>query len=75
MYKEILRGIGGIDVYPVVSLIIFVTFFTIVIVRALRMDARRVGRLAALPLDVDARDEAIDGEISRRSGAGNEVRR
>jgi cytochrome c oxidase cbb3-type subunit IV len=51
MYKEILRGIGGIDVYPVVSLIIFVTFFTIVVMRALRMDARRVGRLAALPLD------------------------
>jgi cytochrome c oxidase cbb3-type subunit IV len=67
MYKEILRGIGGIDVYPVVSLVIFVTFFAIVIARALRMDARRVGRLAALPLDSD---EAVGGNMD-----GSEVGR
>jgi cytochrome c oxidase cbb3-type subunit IV len=67
MYKEILRSIGGIDVYPVVSLVIFVTFFAIVIARALRMDARRVGRLAALPLDSD---EASGGNVD-----GNEVGR
>jgi cytochrome c oxidase cbb3-type subunit 4 len=51
MYKEILRSIGGIDVYPVVSLVIFVTFFTLVIARALRMDKRSVEQLATLPLD------------------------
>ena len=51
MYKEILRGIGGIDVYPVLSLIIFVTFFTLAVVRALRMDAHEREHLAALPLD------------------------
>jgi cytochrome c oxidase cbb3-type subunit IV len=67
MYKEILRSIGGIDVYPVVSLVIFVTFFAIVIARTLRMDARRVGRLAALPLDSD---EAIGGNVD-----GSEVGR
>lgn len=51
MYKEILRSIGGIDVYPIVSLFIFVTFFTLAIVRALRMDARSASEIAALPLD------------------------
>jgi len=68
MYKEILRGIGGIDVYPVVSLVIFVTFFAVVIVHALRMDARRVGRLAALPLDGG-------DELNDQNAAGSEVRR
>jgi cytochrome c oxidase cbb3-type subunit IV len=63
MYKEILRSIGGIDMYPVVSLVIFVTFFAGVVARALRMDARRVERLAALPLD---RDEEIAGSEVRR---------
>lgn len=66
MYKEILRSIGGIDAYPVVSLIIFVTFFAIVLARVCRMDARRVGRLAALPLDSGASDA---GEDVRRSAA------
>jgi cytochrome c oxidase cbb3-type subunit IV len=68
MYKEILRSIGGIDVYPIVSLVIFVTIFAIAIARALRMDAGRVGHLAALPLDES--DEAPG-----RNAAGSEVRR
>ena len=67
MYKEILRSIGGIDVYPVVSLIIFVTFFAIVVAHALRMDARRVGRLAAMPLESSDDTDAPSDE--------NEVRR
>jgi cytochrome c oxidase cbb3-type subunit 4 len=62
MYKEILRGIGGIDVYPVVSLLIFVTFFTLAIVRALRMTAHHTEHLAALPLDETSLDE---GEVRR----------
>jgi cytochrome c oxidase cbb3-type subunit 4 len=69
MYKEILRSIGGIDAYPVVSLIIFVTFFAILIARVCRMDARRVGRLAALPLDGGASDAGEDAErIAARVG-------
>ena len=44
MYKEILRSIGGIDIYPVLSLIIFLTCFAVAVARALRMDARRAGR-------------------------------
>ena len=63
MYKEILRSIGGIDVYPVVSLVIFVIFFAVVIAHALRMDGRRVGRLAALPLD--GGDDSIGGNAAK----------
>ena len=61
MYKEILRSIGGIDIYPVLSLIIFLTCFAVAVARALRMDARRAGRLAALPLD--SSDESISERI------------
>jgi hypothetical protein len=72
MYKEILRSIGGIDAYPVVSLIIFVTFFAIVLARVCRMDAARVGRLASLPLDGTS---GMHGEIERDAAAGVEVSR
>ena len=51
MYKDILRSIGGIDVFPVLSLVIFLTVFTAAVVYALRLDQRRVAALAALPLD------------------------
>jgi len=54
MYKETLRAIDGIGLFPVVSLLLFVTVFTVAVVRVLRMDRRDLARLASLPLDGDA---------------------
>ena len=51
MYTEILRSIAGIGVYPVISLVVFVTFFTGVLVRVVRMERSNVDRLARLPLE------------------------
>ncbi len=59
MYKDILRSIGGVEVYPILSLVLFLTVFTIVLVRTWRLDRRRVDRLASLPLDDH------DTEVSR----------
>ena len=50
MYKETLRAIDGIGLFPVVSLLLFVTVFTVALVRVLRMDrghARTAGLAAA----------------------------
>jgi hypothetical protein len=51
MYTDILRRIAGIEVFPVVSLLLFVTVFTVALIWTLRLDAERIGRLSRLPLD------------------------
>lgn len=51
MYQDILRNIAGIEVFPVLSLLLFVVLFAIVIIMTMRMDRRRVARLAGLPLE------------------------
>lgn len=51
MFKEVLRSIDGIWVYPVISLVIFVVFFTTVFLWVSRMRAFEAKALAALPLD------------------------
>lgn len=51
MYKEILRSIAGIGVFPVVSLLLFVLVFAIVVFRVLRMDRAEAQHYAGLPLD------------------------
>jgi hypothetical protein len=51
MYKDVLRAIAGIDTFPIISLVLFVTTFTLVVLWALRMDRESADRLAALPLD------------------------
>jgi hypothetical protein len=64
MYKEILRGIGGIGIFPVVSLLLFVMVFALVVLRALRMDRAGIQHLAGLPL------EDSGGEAGTLQGGG-----
>ncbi|MEO7272523.1 MAG: cbb3-type cytochrome c oxidase subunit 3 [Vicinamibacterales bacterium] len=54
MYREILLGISGVALYPIVSLLLFVTTFGAVLVQVARMDRRRIQQLAALPFEDDA---------------------
>jgi cytochrome c oxidase cbb3-type subunit IV len=51
MYKDVLRAIEGIGLYPVISLIVFFLFFTTVFLWVLRIRKPHAARMAALPLD------------------------
>jgi hypothetical protein len=51
MYKEILRSIVGIEIFPIISLCLFVSVFTVVLVWAARLDRGWLARQAELPLD------------------------
>lgn len=53
MYKEILRSVAGIGLFPVISLVLFVAVFAIAVVRAMCMDRAGVQHLAGLPLEPD----------------------
>ena len=51
MSKEVLRAIAGIEIFPVISLVLFVVVFTLVVVWALRLDRRLLDQHARLPFD------------------------
>ena len=51
MYQEVLRNVDGIGVFPVISLVVFVTVFGLVVLHAARMDRSGAQRMAALPLE------------------------
>jgi hypothetical protein len=53
MYKDILRSIAGVDVFPIISLCLFVGVFAIALVRTMRVDRARMARYASLPLDAE----------------------
>ena len=54
MYKEVLRSIEGVEIYPIVALLIFFAFFVGVIVWSVRIDKERLRELSLLPLDGEA---------------------
>ena len=51
MYKDILLTITGIQVFPVVSLVLFMIVFGAALISVARMDRVQERRLALLPLD------------------------
>ncbi|WP_268036630.1 cbb3-type cytochrome c oxidase subunit 3 [Algoriphagus sp. PAP.12] len=53
MYKDVLRSIENIDIYPVVSLLIFVLFFLGVAIWVIRMPKDFVDHMKSLPMEND----------------------
>jgi cytochrome c oxidase cbb3-type subunit IV len=53
MYKEVLQSIDGIGVYPIISLLVFVIFFTMVIIKYFKIDKNYLNEMKNLPLDSD----------------------
>ncbi len=53
MYKEILRGIENVEIWPVISLIIFFSFFVGLLWWVFRTDRSYIGYMENIPLQAD----------------------
>lgn len=51
--KQYAETIEGIDIYPIISLLIFVLFFIVVLYHVRKMDKKQVDEIKSLPLDPD----------------------
>lgn len=51
--KHNMAEIAGIEIYPIISLLIFVLFFTVVIWRTVKMKKKDIAHFSNIPLDED----------------------
>jgi hypothetical protein len=51
MYKNVLESIPGIEWYPIVALVLFFGFFSILLVWFVFVDTERLGHLSSAALD------------------------
>lgn len=51
MYKEILRSIDNIEIYPILSLIIFLLFFVGMFIWVAKTPKGHIKHMESLPLD------------------------
>lgn len=56
-FIDYLTSITGIGIFPLISLLVFVTFFVLLSVYVLRADKNRFKYLAALPVEKNDKDE------------------
>ncbi len=52
--KHHLDTISDVDIYPIISLLIFFTFFTMITVRAFTRKKEYIKEISALPLEDDS---------------------
>lgn len=51
MYKELLQSIAGVEIFPVVSLLLFVVVFGTVLYWTSRVDRATLTEMSQMPLD------------------------
>ena len=51
MYKEILRSIENVEIYPIISLLLFVAFFVGMFIWVVRVPKSYVDHMKSLPMD------------------------
>lgn len=56
MIREVLQSIEGIEIYPIISLIIFFSIFIGIVVWVVKMDKNKADRYNKIPLDEDNND-------------------
>lgn len=62
MYKDVLRAIEGVDIFPVISLILFFSFFVGLVYYVMQTDKEIWDKAAQLPLE--AENEVKEGQLS-----------
>jgi len=65
MYKETLRAIAGIGLFPAVSLVLFFIVFSVMLLRVFRMNRADTDHLAGLPLEPADGLPSVSQETSR----------
>lgn len=52
--KQYAESIDGVNIYPIISLLIFFIFFIVLLYYVKRMDKKKVNEISRIPLDQDS---------------------
>lgn len=68
MIRNYLQSIEGVEIYPLISLVVFVLFFVIMFIWIIRVDKNYIKEMEELPLDLEKNsDLKSTGETSRKN--------
>jgi cbb3-type cytochrome oxidase subunit 3 len=57
MHKKVLENISGIDIYPVIGLIIFFIFFIAIMIWIITLKKNYIDKMSRLPLETTNKKE------------------
>jgi cytochrome c oxidase cbb3-type subunit IV len=65
MYKEVLRSIDNIAIWPVISFVIFFLFFLGLLWWAFSVDKKFINRMSNMPIDDQSSDQLSESQIEK----------
>ena len=65
MYKEVLRSIDNIAIWPVISFVIFFLFFLGLLWWTFAVDKRHVTHMSNLPMDDTTEEQSPESQIEK----------
>lgn len=57
MYKQILEGVKGIELYPILSMLIFIGFFVVLGIWVFKARKSYIKKMSRMPLEDDVVDD------------------
>ncbi len=67
MFSNYLKGIDGVQIYPIFSLLVFFVFFLVVTYKVVKADKSYLKKMENMPLDADDNKITKDLEINQRA--------
>ena len=58
--KHHLDTISGVEIYPIISLLLFFTVFTTMLIIVMKMPKKNIDKLSHLPLDNDTNNNSYE---------------
>ena len=53
MFRNYLQSIEGVEIYPLISLVVFILFFVIMFIWMLKVDKNYIKEMEELPLELE----------------------
>lgn len=67
MIRDVLQSLEGIELYPVISLIIFIAFFAALIIWMIKVDKKYIKKMKNLPLEKeDETENNNSGDVNEK---------
>ncbi|TVQ10673.1 MAG: hypothetical protein EA364_12010 [Balneolaceae bacterium] len=73
MYKDVLTRMEGIDMFPLIALVIFFTFFVLLITWVVRLNRGYVDSMSNMPLDEEDPSRIVEYSGARPAHSAPEI--
>jgi cytochrome c oxidase cbb3-type subunit IV len=73
MYKDVLTRMEGVDLFPLIALVIFFTFFVLLITWVVRLKRSYVDSMSNMPLDEEEPTRIVEYSGARPAHSAQEI--